>query len=110
MKREVYENLIEFKDRCKNPYQWDPEDDMDGLLEDPKPHKTAPIPDEFSGVGFNADLDEEVAAPQEVAGDNSAAAAASANANILHGTSTTNDEKNEDNDIKDVDIPENEPT
>ena len=63
-KREVYENVIEFKDRCKNPYQWDPEDDMDGLLEGPNPHEIAPIPDDFPGVGFDADLDEEVATPQ----------------------------------------------
>ena len=46
-------------------------------------------------------------APQEVEGDNSAA---SANANILHGTSTANDKKNEDNNIEEVDIPPNEPT
>ena len=49
-KRLVYENVIEFKERCKNPYQWDPKDDMYGLLEDPKPHETSPIPAEFPGV------------------------------------------------------------
>ena len=49
-KREVYDNVIEFKDRYKNTYKWDPEDDMDGLLEDPDPHKTATIPAEFPGV------------------------------------------------------------
>ena len=49
VKREVYDNVIGFKERRKNPYQWDPEDDMDGLLEEPKPHETSPIPAEFSG-------------------------------------------------------------
>ena len=56
---------------------------------------------------FDADLDEEVDAPQEVEGDNSAA---SANVNILYGTSTTNNEENGENDIEEVDIPPNEPT
>ena len=31
-KREVYDNVIEFKDRRKYPYQWNPEDDINGLL------------------------------------------------------------------------------
>ena len=66
---------------------------MDGILEDPNPHDTAPIPAEFPGVEFDADLDEEVASPQEVAGDNAEASAASSNANILHGTSTATDDK-----------------
>ena len=57
IKREVYENVIKFKDRRKNPYQWDPEEDMDGLLEEPNTHETAPIPAEFPGVEFDADLD-----------------------------------------------------
>ena len=69
--------MIEFKECRKNPYQWDPEDDMDALLEDPNPHKTAPIPAEFPGVGFDVDLDEEMATPQEVAGDNAIATFAS---------------------------------
>ena len=51
-----------------------------------------------------------MAAPQEVSEDNASAAAASANANILHGTSTANDDKNEDNAIEEVDIPPNETT
>ena len=51
-----------------------------------------------------------MAANQEVAGDNAAAAAASANENILHGTSTANDDKNDDNNTKEVDMPPNEPT
>ena len=59
---------------------------MDGLLEEPKPHETDTIPAEFPGVEFDADLYEVVATPQEVAGDNSAAAATSSNAGILHGT------------------------
>ena len=109
-KREVYDNVIEFKDRRKNTYQWDPEDEMDGLLEDPNPHETAPNPAEFPGVEFDADMDEAVAAPQEVAGDNATAAAASTNANILHGTSTANYDKNENNNIKEVGIYPNDPT
>ena len=83
---------------------------MDGLLEDPKPHETAPIPADFPGVEFDADLNEEVATPQKVAGDNSAAAAVSANAGILHGTPTADDDEAEDDDIKEVDMPQNEPT
>ena len=55
-KREVYDNVIKFKDLRKNPYQWDPEDDTDGILEDPKPHETSPIPAEFPGVEFDADM------------------------------------------------------
>ena len=43
---------------------------MDGLLEDPKPHETALVPSEFPGVEFDADLDENVATPQELVGDN----------------------------------------
>ena len=82
---------------------------MDGLLEDPNPHETAPIPAEFIGLEFDADLYEEVAAPQKVSGDNAATAAASANANILHGTSTDNDDKNKYDDIEEVDITPNEP-
>ena len=77
MERGVYDNVIDFKDCRKNLYQWDPEYDMDGLLEDPKPHETAPIPAEFPGVGFDVDLDEEVATPQEVAGENAIATFAS---------------------------------
>ena len=56
-------------------------------------------------------MDEEVAAPKEVAGYNAAAAATSANANILHDTSTTNNNENEYNDIGEVHItPPNQPT
>ena len=102
--------MIEFKDRRKHPFQWDPEYYMYWLLEDPRPHEKSPIPSEYQGVEFDADLDEEVAAPQEVAGDNAAAAAASANANILHGTSTSNDDKYKDSDIEEVDITPNDPT
>ena len=83
---------------------------MDGLLEEPKPHETTPIPAEFPGVEFDADLDEEVATPQEVAGNNAAEAAASANAVILHGNPTTEDDKSEDDNIKEVDMPQNDPT
>ena len=83
---------------------------MDGLLEDPKTHKIAPIPAEYPGVEFDADLDEEVAAPHEVAGDHAAAFSASANANILHGTSTANNNENMNNNIEEVDIPPNEQT
>ena len=83
---------------------------MDGLLEDPKPHETAPTPAEFPGVEFDADMDEKVATTQEVAGDNAAATAASSNAGILHGTPTADDDKSEDNDIEEVDMPQNEPT
>ena len=46
----------------------------------------------------------------EVTRYNAVAAAASDNENILHGTSTATDNKNEDNNIKEVDIPPNEPT
>ena len=51
-----------------------------------------------------------MAALQEVEGDNTAPAASSANANVLHVTSTPNEKNNEGNDIKDVNIPPNEPT
>ena len=51
-----------------------------------------------------------MAAPQEVSEDNASAAAASANANILHGTSTANDDENDDNNTEEVDMPPNEPT
>ena len=79
-------------------------------MEDPKPHEIAPIPAEFPGVEFDADLYEEVAAHQEVEEDNAAVDAISANANILHGTSTANDDENEDNNIEEVYIPPNDPT
>ena len=51
-----------------------------------------------------------MAISQEVAGDNAAAAAASVIANILHGTSTANDNRNKDINIKELDIPPNDPT
>ena len=83
---------------------------MDGLLEDPKPHETALVPSEFPGVEFDADLDENVATPQEVVGDNSATSDASANAGILYVTplpfigtvgtpasATADNDKDEDN-------------
>ena len=47
-----------------------------------------------------------MATPQKVAGDNSAAAAVSANAGILHGTPTADDNKADDNDIEEVDMPQ----
>ena len=109
-KREVYDNVIKFKDCRKNPYQWDTEDDMDGLLEYPKPHETAPIPAEFQGVEFDADLDEELTKPQDVAGDNAAAATTISNSGILHGIPTAEDDEAEDDSIKEVDMPQNEPT
>ena len=49
-KREIYDNIIKFKDRWKNPYHWDYEDDLDGLLEHTKYHETYPILVHFSGV------------------------------------------------------------
>ena len=44
-----------------------------------------------------------------MAGDNAAVAAASANAGILHGTPTANKDKDEDDNIKEVEMPQNEP-
>ena len=51
-----------------------------------------------------------MATNQEVAGDNTDAAAASANAVILNGTPTTEDDEDEDDNIEKVDMPQNEPT
>ena len=82
---------------------------MDGLLKDPNPHETDPIPAEFPVVGFDAYLDEEVSTPQEMAGNNAVADSASANAGILHGNPTADDDKDEEDDIEEVDMPQNEP-
>ena len=54
-KRDIYDKITKFKNRRKNCYHWDHEDNLDGLLEQPRPHETDPIPTEFKGVEFDAD-------------------------------------------------------
>ena len=51
-----------------------------------------------------------MATPQEAARDNVAAAGASANKGILHGTLTDDNNEAEDDDIEEVDMPQNDPT
>ena len=53
-KREIYDDVIEFKDRRKNIYHLDYEDYLDGLLEQPKPHENNSIRAEFPGMDFDA--------------------------------------------------------
>ena len=49
-KCEIFDDVIEFKDGHKNPYHWDYEDDLDGLLEQPIPHETDSIITKFPGM------------------------------------------------------------
>ena len=86
---EVYYNVIKFKNRRKNPYHWDYEGDLDGLLEQKKPHETDPIPSELLGVEFDAEEADGTATYQEVENDNTMDDGASANTGIVHGTPQT---------------------
>ena len=86
---EVYYNVIKFKNRRKNPYHWDYEGDLDGLLEQEKPHETDPIPSELLGVEFDSEEADGTATYQEVENDNTMAAGASANAVIIYCTPNT---------------------
>ena len=88
-KRDIYDKITKFKNRRKNRYHWDHEDNLDGLLEQPIPHETDPIPAEFKGVEFDSDEADETATYQEVANDNTMETGASANAGIVHGTPHT---------------------
>ena len=88
-KREIYNNIIKFKDRRKNPYHWDYEYDLDGMLEQTKPHETKPTPAEFPGLEFYACKAYRTATYQEVENDNTMDAGASANTGIVHGTPQT---------------------
>ena len=54
-KREIYDEVIDFKDGHKNPYHWYYEDDVDGMLENPKLRETYPIPAKSPAVYFDAD-------------------------------------------------------
>ena len=91
---------------------------MDGLLEHPKPHETDSIPAEFPGVDFDADEAYGTATDQEVENENTMDARASENSGIVHGTPHTDGMEgtapplladDENDDIKEVDMPENEP-
>ena len=64
-------------------------DDLDRLLEHPKPHETDSIPSEFPGVYFDADEVDVTATDQDVANENTMAVRASTNACIVHGTPHT---------------------
>ena len=118
-KREIYDNVIEFKDRPKNLYHWDYDDDLYGLLEQTKPHETDTIPAEFTGVKFDADEVEVTATDQEVENDNIMVTRCSYNAIIVHGTFHNDGIEGtaspqlaaaaDNDDIKEVDMPENEP-
>ena len=67
MKPDIYDYVIKFKGICKNLYHWYCEDDLDGLLEQPKIHETDSIPAEFPGVDFDADEADGTSIDQEVA-------------------------------------------
>ena len=63
---EIYDNVINFKDRRKNPYRWDYEYNLDGLLEQSKYHETDLIPAKFPGVGFYTYKEDGTSTDQEV--------------------------------------------
>ena len=117
-KCDIYDNVIKFKDRSKNTYHWDYEDGLDGLLEQTKPHETDSIPAEFPGVKFDSDKADVTPTYQEVENDNTVDDGSSANSGIVHGNPNTDGmegtalpllaDDNDDN-ITEVDMPENEP-
>ena len=116
-KSEIYNNVIKFKDICKNHYHWEYEDDLDGPLDQPKPHETDSIPTDFPGVDFDANEADRTATDKYVSNYNTMAAGASANASIVHGTPHTDVMEgtalslmSDNNDsIKDMYTPENDP-
>ena len=117
-KCEIYNGVIQFKDRRKNPYHWDYEDDLHGLLEQTNPHEDDSIHAKFPGVGFDTDKADGTATDQEVKNYNTMASGASDNADIVHVTPHTDGMQgtappvlsdNDDENIKEVDIIENEP-
>ena len=114
-KREIYDDIIEFKYRHKNPYHWYYEDDLDGFLDQPKPDETDSIPAKFPGVDFDVDKADEIATYQEVSNDNTMAAGTRSDASIVHGTPQNDVTEGtvppllsyDDNNIKNIDMPEN---
>ena len=54
-KRDIYNTVINFNDRRKNPYHKYYENYLDGMLDHPKRRETNPIPAKFTGVVFDAD-------------------------------------------------------
>ena len=112
-KRDIYDDVIDFKDRRKNLYHCDYEDDLDGLLEQPKPHETDSIPSKFPRVYFDEDGADGTVTDKEVSNDKTMADGSSANSSNVHETFYTDGMEgisptllaDDDNDIKDVDIP-----
>ena len=88
-KRDIYDGVIKFKERRKNPYHWNCEDDLDGLLEYPKPHETDSIPANSPGADVDTEKVDGTATYQKVENDNTMAAGASVNSGIVHGTPHT---------------------
>ena len=92
---------------------------MDGMLEQPKIYETETIPAEFPGADIDTDEADGTAAYKDVENDNNMAAGAVDNGVIVHGTPHTDgmegtalpplDADDNGNNIKEVDITENEP-
>ena len=118
-KREIYDNVIKFKDRHKDTYRWDHEDGLDKLLEHSNPHEKDPIPAKFQGVEFDAYDADRKSTDQEVENENTMDAGASSNSCIVNGTHHTYgmegtvlsplSDSAADDEFKEVDIPENDP-
>ena len=83
-RRAVYGANLEFKNRNKEPYEWDYEDDINGMMQhQAKPKAHPEIPAEFPGVRLESDMDIPCeAVEEELVDDHALAAAAAANAGI----------------------------
>ena len=87
--RDIHDKVIEFKYRHKNTYHWDYEDDLDGLLEQTKPHETDPIPADFPAVKFDADETDGPSTYKEVENYNNMVAGSIANVGIVYHNPST---------------------
>jgi len=114
-KREVYDNVLEWRDRNKQKFEWDPEDDIDHLLEDDNnsddnDSPLSGIPAEFPGVPLQRDLDALLPPPAaEVDADNTNAAAEIAAANAEGGLTTIDELETDENEDLEVIDPAPEP-